>query len=83
MLGEKDDWAPPAPCIALGEAVGAEVNVYADSYHDFDNPAGRLQVRRDVPNGVHPGQGVQVGPNPVAREAAYARLREVLRKAFQ
>lgn len=83
MLGEKDDWAPPASCIALGEAVGAEVNVYADSYHDFDNPAGRLQVRRDVPNGVHPGQGVQVGPNPVAREAAYARLREVLRKAFQ
>lgn len=83
MLGEKDDWAPPAPCIALGKAVGAEVNVYADSYHDFDNPAGRLQIRMDVPNGVHPGHGVQVGPNPVAREAAYARLREVLRKAFQ
>ncbi|MGH8803475.1 MAG: dienelactone hydrolase family protein, partial [Polaromonas sp.] len=28
MLGEKDDWTPPGPCIALGKAVDAEVNVY-------------------------------------------------------
>jgi dienelactone hydrolase len=83
MLGEKDDWTPPAPCVALGNAVGAEVNVYPDSYHDFDNPTGQVRVRTDVPNGAHPGQGVHVGPNPVAREQAYARLRELLRKAFQ
>jgi len=83
MLGEKDDWTPPAPCVALGNASGAEVNVYPDSYHDFDNPTGQVRVRTDVPNGTHPGQGVHVGPNPVAREQAYARLRELLRKAFQ
>jgi len=62
--------------------VGAEVNLYPDSYHDFDNPTGQVRLRTDVPNGVHPGQGVHVGPNPVAREQAYARLRELLRKAF-
>ncbi len=83
MLGEKDDWTPPGPCVELGKQVGAEVNLYADSYHDFDNPSGTLRVRTDVPNGVNPGQGVHVGPNPVAREAAYARLRVLLREAFR
>ncbi len=82
MLGEKDDWTPPGPCVALGQAVGAEVNVYADSYHDFDNPVGEVRVRHDVPNGVNPGQGVHVGPNPLAREKAYLRLKGVLGKAF-
>ena len=83
MLGEKDDWTPPAPCIELGRNVGAEVNVFADSYHDFDNPAGVLRVRRDVPNGVNPRQGVHVGPNLLAREASYGRVRQLLRDAFE
>ena len=82
MLGEKDDWTAPGPCIALGRAVGAEVNVFADSYHDFDNPVGVVRLRKDVPNGVNPGQGVHVGPNPVAREKADARMLEALRMAF-
>ena len=83
MLGEKDDWTPPAPCVDLGKAVDAEVNLYADSYHDFDNPVGEVRLRLDVPNGVNPGQGVHVGPNPAAREQAYARLRELLAQAFR
>ena len=71
MVGEKDDWTPPGPCIELGQAVGAEVNVYPDSYHDFDNPVLKTKrVRTDVPNGVNPGSGVTVAPNPEAREAA-------------
>lgn len=82
MLGEKDDWTPPGPCLKLGKAVGAEVNLYADSYHDFDNPAGQVRLRKDVPNGVNPGQGVHAGPNPAAREQAYARMREVFRAAL-
>lgn len=82
MLGEKDDWTPPAPCVELGNAAKAEVNLYADSYHDFDNPVGAVQLRKDVPNGVNPGQGVHAGRNPVAREQAYGRLREVLAHAF-
>ena len=83
MLGEKDDWTPPEPCIALGTAVGAEVNVYADSYHDFDNPVGTVRLRKDVPNGVNPGQGVHIGPNPMARQQAYERLKLVLAKALK
>jgi dienelactone hydrolase len=83
MLGELDDWTPPEECIALGKSVGAEVNVYPGSYHDFDNPVGKVKLRRDVPNGVNPGQGVHAGPNPTARAQAYARLKEVLRAAFK
>ena len=82
MLGEKDDWTPPAPCIELGQTVGAEVNVYADSYHDFDNPVGSVRLRKDVPNGVNPGQGVHAGANPAARALAMARLSDLLKSAF-
>ena len=82
MLGEKDDWTPPGPCIELGKAAGAEVTVFADSYHDFDNPVGQVRVRTDVPNGVNPGKGVHAGANPAARAQAYARLQQVLGEAF-
>jgi dienelactone hydrolase len=56
------------------------VTTYADSYHAFDSPTGTLQLRTDVPNGVNPGRGVHVGPNPAAREAANASVRAFLRQ---
>ena len=83
MLGELDDWTAPGPCIALGKEAGAEVNVYPGSYHGFDSPSGEVLLRTDVPDGVNPGRGVHAGPNPVAREQAYARLLEVLRTAMK
>jgi len=82
LLGDKDDWTPPAPCIELGRAVGATVQVYPDSYHGFDDPSGSVRYRPEVPNGANPGQGVHAGRNPVtgpqAWDAAVARLREAL-----
>ena len=83
MLGELDDWTPPGPCIALGKAVGAEVNLYPGSYHGFDSSFGEVRLRTDVPNGVNPGRGVHVGPNPAAREQAEFRLLEVLWTAMK
>lgn len=83
MLGELDDWTPLGPCITLGKSVGAEVNVYSGSHHGFDSPVGEVRLRTDVPGGVTPGRGVHAGPNPAAREQAYARLREVLRDAMK
>ena len=82
LLGALDDWTPPEPCVALGKELGAEAHVYADSYHDFDNPVGVVKLRTDVPNGVHPGQGVHAGPNREAREQAYALVRQLLSAAF-
>ena len=39
----------------------------------------QVNRRLDVPNGVHPGQGVTVAPNPDARADAYLRLKAYLR----
>lgn len=78
LLGAQDDWTPPGPCIALGQARSLDVTVYPDSVHGFDEPSGRVRRRMDVPNGANPGQGVLVGPNPQARAAAQARVLELL-----
>ena len=83
MLGAEDDWTPPEPCVALGKSVGAEVNLYTNSFHGFDAPSGQVRLRMDVPNGVNPGHGVHVGPSPAARELAYARLRVLLANALK
>ena len=83
-IGELDDWTPAAPCKELGRAIAArggdfDVATYPGSYHAFDAPTGRVTRRLDVPNGVHPGQGVTVGPNPGARATANVRVRAFLR----
>ncbi|VTU26557.1 hydrolase CocE/NonD family protein [Variovorax sp. PBL-E5] len=41
-----------------------------------------VMIGADVPNGVHPGQGVHAGANPAARAQAYERVRALLRQAF-
>ncbi len=84
-IGLLDDWTPAKTCVELGNAMAARnedllVTTYADSYHAFDSPTGSVIHRTDVPNGVHPGQGVHVGPNPVARAAANASVRAFLRE---
>lgn len=87
LIGAADDWTPAAACETLGKRAReqrwpVEVSVYAGAHHGFDAPSGRLVHRTDVPNGVNPGQGVHVGPDPAAREDANrnvaAFLREIL-----
>ena len=56
-----------------------KITVYPDTYHGFDAPPTQKRLRLDVPNGVHPGQGVTVAPNPDARADAYLRLKAYLR----
>ena len=84
-IGELDDWTPPQPCVELGAVEAAreddfKVHTYADSYHAFDSPNGKVILRTDVPNGVHPGEGVHVGPNPEARKLANARVHVFLQQ---
>ena len=83
-VGALDDWTPMQACVGLGHAMAArgedfDVATYAGAYHGFDAPSGRLVHRDDVPNGVHPGRGVTVGPNPGARAIATVRVRAFLR----
>ncbi|MDF3833041.1 dienelactone hydrolase family protein [Cupriavidus basilensis] len=80
MTGGADDWTPATRCAMLREAVAARqpdarfrLEIYPGAYHGFDGTE-RLRVRRDVPNGTRPGQGVTQGGDPAAREAALAQL---------
>lgn len=89
LLGEADDWTPAEPCrllaaaqpgLGAGAGAGAaplQWQAYAGAFHGFDG-TGPVVLRADVPNGVHPGQGVHVGGNPAARAAALARLQRFL-----
>jgi dienelactone hydrolase len=84
FIAGADDWTAPGPCVDLAVKLalaGEPVThvVYPDTYHGFDGPVAQGQVRLQVPNGVHPGGGVTLAPNPVAREDAYARLKAFLR----
>jgi dienelactone hydrolase len=86
LLGARDDWTPAQPCVELARRVSGEpkpqVEIYADAFHGFDSKA-PLRVRKEVPGGVNPGQGVTVGGHPQAlkasRQALLAFLREQLR----
>ncbi len=81
MVGEADDWTAAAPCHELASTaagpVKTEIEGYAGAYHGFDSNA-PVRLRKDVPNGVKPGQGVHVGGDPAAREASRRRLLQFL-----
>ncbi len=87
FIGEADDWTPAAPCISFAQAQQKEgkpvtLTLYPGAYHDFDNPAPdfKKRVRTEVPNGVNPGKGVTVGPDPVARDDAMQKAAVFLQK---
>lgn len=90
LLGLADDWVPAAPCLALaraaqGQTVDGQPAVTAlgfeGAYHGFDGHT-PVRLRRDVPNGTHPGQGVHRGANPEARERAQAAMLAALRQGL-
>ena len=80
LVGEADDWTPAAPCHELARVaagVKPEIEGYAGAYHAFDSKA-PVRLRKDVPNGVSPGQGVHVGGDAHARDASRERLLQFL-----
>lgn len=80
LVGEADDWTPAAPCHELARAaqgVAPEIEGYDGAYHEFDMTT-PIRVRKDVPNGTNPGQGVHVGGNAEARAASRERLLKFL-----
>jgi dienelactone hydrolase len=85
LIGAADDWTPAEACEVLGKRAREqgwplEITLYAGAHHGFDAPRGRVVHRTDVRNGVNPGQGVHVGPDPAAREDANRKLAAFLRE---
>ncbi|MBL8342922.1 MAG: prolyl oligopeptidase family serine peptidase [Rubrivivax sp.] len=88
LLGEADDWTPAAPCKQLaaqalpeGGVAAPQFEAYEGAHHGFDGTV-PVRLRRDVPNGVSPGQGVHAGAHPEARAAARQRLERFLREIW-
>lgn len=87
LIGEADDWTPAESCqtwvkTLQAHQLPATITTFPGAFHDFDNPSGKLRVRKDVPNGVNgPEKGVTVGPDPEAREAAKKQIDALLRNA--
>ncbi len=80
LVGEADDWTPAAPCRALARAAAEpqpSLESYAGAYHGFDSDA-PVRLRKDVPDGVSPGQGVHVGGDAAAWRKSRARLLDFL-----
>ena len=87
VIGAADDWTSAQACEALAARAKEsrwplDVTVYPGAHHGFDAPRGRVVHRPEVPNGVSPGKGVHVGPDPAAREDAQRRLLAFLREAL-
>lgn len=76
LVGDADDWTAAAPCRQLVQSAAGrtpELEVYPGAYHGFDSTA-PVRLRRDVPGGVNPGQGVHVGGDPQALQLSRERL---------
>ena len=76
LVGELDDWTPAAPCVALARAATEPrpaIESDPGAGHGFDS-ALPLRLRKDVPNGAHPGQGVHVVGNAAAWRASRDRV---------
>ena len=76
LVGQLDDWTPSAPCAALARAAvepRPEIETYRGAWHGFDSAA-PVRLRKDVPNGANPGQGVHVGGNAAAWRASRDRV---------
>ena len=80
LLGLSDDWTPANECVPLASE-RVLIHSWEGAHHGFDGTADVVH-RKDVPNGVHPGQGVHVGGHPQAREESQAVLLNALREAF-
>ena len=83
LMGEADDFTPPAPCKNLIAAVTAgggpsiEAHWYPGAYHAFDHPNSPVRVLTHVklpPNGHSP----TVGSNPEARADAIQKVKAFL-----
>jgi dienelactone hydrolase len=73
LLGEKDDWTPAAPCVALANAQPngiMQAIVYPDAYHSFDAAGGNEKP--------HSAYGHMLAYNPAATDDAHKRAVECL-----
>ncbi len=65
--------------LAQADTTHISYKLYPGAHHGFDSRA-PLKLRRDVPNGVRPGEGVHVGGEPDARRDSVKVVLDFLRE---
>lgn len=79
LMGDADDWTPPAPCDFLAKAATkrgekVELVLYPGAFHDFDHPRLEVRERSDIAYSATGTGKATVGTNPAAREDALKRV---------
>jgi dienelactone hydrolase len=84
LMGDADDWTPPAPCAFLAKTAKArgekvELVLYPGALHDFDHPRLDVKERSDIAYSATGTGKATVGTNPAAREDALKRVKAFLK----
>ncbi|AMJ63348.1 dienelactone hydrolase [Bosea sp. PAMC 26642] len=79
LMGDADDWTPPAPCDFLAKAArkrgeNVELVLYPGALHDFDHPRLEVREKTDIAYSATGTGKAMVGTNPAAREDAIKRV---------
>ena len=80
LMGDADDWTPPAPCDFLVKSAKArgektEIVLYHGALHDFDHPRLEVKERSDIAFSATGTGKATVGTDPAAREDALKRVK--------
>lgn len=83
LMGDADDWTPPAPCDFLAKAARArgeavQLVLYPGAVHDFDHPRLDRREREGIAFAPSGTGKVTVGTDPAAREDAIRRVKDFL-----
>lgn len=83
LMGDADDWTPPAPCSYLVKAAKArgepvDLVLYPGALHDFDHPRLEVNERSDIAFSATGTGKARVGTHPEAREDALRRVKAFL-----
>lgn len=84
LMGDADEWTPPAPCDYLAKAARArgekvELVLYPGALHDFDHPRLEVKEKTDIVYSATGTGKAMVGTNPAAREDAIKRVAAFLK----
>jgi len=88
LIGEKDDWTPAAPCVALARSSQTtphpvEIVVYPGAYHSFDSDRPVRFVASRVNMNAPGGRGATTGGDPQAWADSIRRVVEFLERTLR
>jgi dienelactone hydrolase len=88
LIGDKDDWTPAAPCVALARSSQAtrhpvEIVVYPGAHHSFDSDRPVRFVATRVNMNAPGGRGATTGGDPRAWADSIRRVAEFFERTLR